>query len=49
MIPIAYGMQKLQMTCVVEDDKVMTDDLFDKIQAWEDEVQSVDVSSFQKL
>ena len=49
MIPIAYGMQKLQMTCVVEDDKVMTDDLFDKIQAWEDEVQIVDVSSFQKL
>ena len=49
IIPIAYGMTKLQMNCVVEDEKVLTDDLFDKIQAWEDEVQSVDVVSFNKL
>lgn len=49
LVPIAYGMNKLQMGCIVEDEKVMTDDLFDKIQAWEDEVQSVDIVSFQKL
>lgn len=47
--PVAYGMNKLQMMCVVEDDKVLTDDLFDKITVWEDDVQSVDIVSFQKL
>ena len=49
IIDVAYGMNKLQMGCVIEDDKVLTDDLFEKILVWEDEVQSVDISSFQKL
>merc|ERR1712023_335386 len=40
IIEIAYGMKKLQMGCTIEDDKVSTDDLFDKIQEWDDEVQS---------
>ncbi len=31
-VDIAYGMQKLQMGCVIEDDKVLTDDIFDPIQ-----------------
>ncbi len=31
------------MSCIVEDDKVLTDDIFEKILAWEDEVQNVDV------
>lgn len=39
----------LEMGCVIEDDKVGTDDVFEKIQAWEDEVQSVDVVAFQKV
>jgi len=47
-LPVAYNIKKLQMGCIIEDDKVSTDDLFDKIQAWEEEVQSVDVVSFQK-
>jgi len=49
ILPVAYEIKKLQMGCIVEDDKVCTDDIFDKIQAWEDEVQSVDVVSFQKV
>jgi elongation factor 1-beta len=48
-VPVAYGMYKLQMGCTIEDDKVLTDDLFDKITVWEDEVQSVDIASFQKV
>ena len=28
---MAYGIQKLQVGCVIEDDKVLTDDIFDKI------------------
>jgi hypothetical protein len=31
-------MKKLQIGCVIEDDKVGTDDIFEKIEAWEDEV-----------
>jgi len=49
ILPVAYDIKKLQMGCIIEDAKVQTDDIFDKIQAWEDEVQSVDVVSFQKV
>ena len=48
-IPVAYGINKLQIECVIEDDKVDTDDIFDKILAWEDEVQNCDIEVFQKL
>lgn len=44
-----YDIQKLQMGCVIEDDKVLTDDIFDQILAWEDDVQSVDMVTMQKL
>ena len=37
------------MGCVIEDDKVMIDDIYDRILAWEDDVQSVDTVSMQKL
>ncbi len=47
-IDVAYGIQKLQLGCVIEDAKVLTDDIFDPIEAWE-EVQSVDMVSMQKL
>ncbi|KAI8926018.1 elongation factor 1-beta-like protein [Entophlyctis helioformis] len=48
-VAIGYGIKKLQITCVVEDDKVGTDDLSDQIAALEDYVQSVDIASFNKL
>jgi glutathione S-transferase/translation elongation factor EF-1beta len=48
-IPVVGKVFKLQIGCVVEDDKVATDDIFDKITAWEDDVQSIDIVSFQKL
>ena len=38
IVPIAFGMNKLQLGCVIEDAKVGTDDIFEKIEAWEDEV-----------
>ena len=46
---LAYGIFKLCVTCVVEDDKVGSDDLTEKIEAFEDEVQSVDIAAFQKI
>ena len=48
-VPVAFGMNKLQLGCVVEDLKVATDDIFDILLEWEDEVQSVDIVTFQKL
>jgi glutathione S-transferase/translation elongation factor EF-1beta len=47
--PIAYGVFKIIIGCVVEDDKVSTDLLQEAIEAFEDEVQSVDIQSFNKL
>merc|ERR1712038_235516 len=47
--PLACGIFKLVVTCVVEDDKVGSDDLIEQIEAFEDEVQSVDVAAFQKI
>lgn len=38
-MPIVYGLRKLQMTCVVEDDKVLVDDIVDQIQSYDDIVQ----------
>lgn len=47
--PLAYGVFKLVITCVVEDDKCGSDDLVEKIEEFEDYVQSVDIAAFQKI
>merc|ERR1711981_305220 len=47
--PLAFGIFKLVITAVVEDDKVSTDDLTEKIEEYEDDVQSVDIAAFNKL
>ena len=49
LVAVGYGIKKLQITCVIEDDKVGVDDLSDQITALEDYVQSVDVAAFNKL
>lgn len=48
-VPLAYGIKKLQITCVVEDDKVGTDFLEEEILKFEDLVQSVDIAAFNKI
>lgn len=48
-IEVVFNVKKLQFGCIIEDDKVLTDDIFDKILEWEDIVQSVDMVSMQKL
>jgi len=45
LVEVAYGVKKLQITCVVEDEKVMMDDLEEKIMEFTDLVQSVDIAS----
>jgi elongation factor 1-beta len=47
--PIAYGVCKLVVGCVIEDAKVSADDLQEAIQAFEEEVQSVDIAVFNKI
>jgi len=49
LIPLAYGIKKLQILCVIEDDKISTEDLEDKITAFEDHVQSMDIAAFNKI
>lgn len=49
LVPLAYGIKKLQITCVVEDDKVGTDYLEEEITKFEDYVQSVDIAAFNKI
>jgi elongation factor 1-beta len=49
LVPVGYGIKKLQIVCVVEDDKVSIDELTENIQEFEDFVQSVDVAAFQKI
>ncbi|KAF5102642.1 hypothetical protein D0Z03_000387 [Geotrichum reessii] len=48
-IEIGFGIKKLQINCVIEDDKVSMDDLQDAIAEDEDHVQSSDVAAMQKL
>jgi elongation factor 1-beta len=46
---VAFGVKKIVIGCVVEDEKVSIDDVIDEIQSWEDEVQSVDIVAFNKI
>lgn len=47
--PMAFGINKLQIVCVIEDAKVSVDDISEKIEGFEDFVQSVDIASFNKV
>ncbi|RUS88517.1 hypothetical protein EGW08_003693 [Elysia chlorotica] len=49
LVPVGYGINKLQICCVVEDDKISTDFLEEEITAFEDHVQSMDIAAFNKI
>ena len=49
IVEVAFGAKKLTMSMVMEDEKVSSEDVFEKILSWEDVVQSVDVASMQKV
>jgi translation elongation factor EF-1beta/regulator of replication initiation timing len=48
-VPVAFGLNKLQICCVVEDDKVSSDLVEETICNNEDLVQSVDIVAFNKV
>ncbi|KAI0744518.1 hypothetical protein C8Q76DRAFT_699979 [Earliella scabrosa] len=49
LVAIGYGIKKLQITLVVEDELVSLDELQEKVAEFEDYVQSSDVVAMQKL
>jgi len=49
LVPLAYGIQKLQIVIVIEDDKVSVEELTETIESIEDFVQSVDIAAFNKI
>ena len=49
LVAVGFGIKKLQINLVVEDDKVSLDELQEKIAEDEDHVQSSDVAAMQKL
>jgi elongation factor 1-beta len=49
LVPVGFGIKKLQINLVVEDEKVSLDELQDQIAEFEDYVQSSDIAAMQKL
>lgn len=49
LVAVGFGIKKLQINLVVEDDKVSLEELQEKIDEFEDYVQSSDIAAMQKL
>ncbi|KAI9752476.1 MAG: Translation elongation factor 1 beta [Lichina confinis] len=49
LVAVGFGIKKLQINLVIEDDKVSLDDLQQRIESDEEHVQSTDVAAMQKL
>ncbi|KAK4136282.1 hypothetical protein BT67DRAFT_237441 [Trichocladium antarcticum] len=49
LVPVGFGIRKLQINLVVEDDKVSLDELQDELADFEDYIQSSDIVAMQKL
>jgi len=49
LVPVGYGINKLQLMCVVEDDKVSIEELSEQMAEFEDYIQSVDVAAMSKI
>jgi elongation factor 1-beta len=49
LVAVGFGIKKLQINLVVEDDKVSLDELQQQIEEDEDHVQSTDIVAMQKL
>ena len=47
--PVAFGIEMIRIGATIEDEKVSSDDVQEKIEALEDYVQSVDIFTFQKI
>jgi len=48
-VPVGYGINKLQVMCTVEDEKVSIEELCEKVAEFEDYVQNCDVAAMNKI
>ncbi|PYH65804.1 elongation factor 1-beta/delta [Aspergillus vadensis CBS 113365] len=49
LVPVGFGIKKLQINLVIEDEKISLSDLEEEIQELEDYVQSTDIAAMNKL
>ena len=49
LVDVAFGIKKLVITLVVEDEKVSVDDVQEKIEAFDEFVQSTEIVAFNKI
>jgi len=49
LVPVIGNVSKLQILAIIVDDLVSVDDVVEKIESDEDNVQSVDIVSFNKI
>jgi elongation factor 1-beta len=49
LVPIGFGIKKLQIILVVEDDKISLEELQEQIEGFDDYCQSTDIVSFNPL
>ncbi|KAE9962549.1 hypothetical protein BLS_000183 [Venturia inaequalis] len=49
LVAVGFGIKKLQINLVIEDDKIGLDDLQQEIEEFEEFVQSTDIAAMQKL
>ncbi|KAK5110389.1 hypothetical protein LTR62_006097 [Meristemomyces frigidus] len=49
LVAVGFGIKKLQINLVIEDDKISLDELQEEIDGFEDFVQSSDIAAMQKL
>lgn len=49
LVAVGFGIKKLQINLVVEDEKISLDELQQEIEEDEDHVQSTDIAAMQKL
>lgn len=49
LVTVGFGIKKLQINLVIEDEKVSLSDLEEEIQEFEDYVQSTDIATMNKL
>ncbi|KAG8339023.1 EF 1 guanine nucleotide exchange domain [Trypanosoma vivax] len=49
LVPVAFGVKKLQQLVVIEDDKISGDDLEEMIMSFEEDVQSMDIVAWNKI
>lgn len=49
LVTVGFGIKKLQINLVIEDEKVSLSELEEEIQEFEDYVQSTDIATMNKL